>query len=223
MPNLPNKEAVIHNMEQGTEEWHRIRLAKLTASKANTIITPTGKPTTGEKLVDYIYQLKSEMIYGEHPLEVTIPNSAMQWGLDHEQEAREAYEQATGSDVLEVGFITGENQVTGYSPDGLVYNNHEYVKPIEIKCPKPSKLLKWMDKGVAPAEHIPQLAFALAITGFKEIDFIGYCPGLPPFIVTYGDDEYVSKMRIAMAKFTVQYAEISERLNDKIHGKEEAA
>ncbi len=35
---------IIHNMPQGSPDWHRMRLAKLTGTTFKSVIAPKGKP-----------------------------------------------------------------------------------------------------------------------------------------------------------------------------------
>jgi hypothetical protein len=53
----------IHNVEQGTEEWFRLRLGMPSASKFKDLVTPKGKPSaSGEK---YMYELLAERLSGK--------------------------------------------------------------------------------------------------------------------------------------------------------------
>lgn len=56
---------------------------------------------------------------------------AIQWGVEHEQEAIRAYEEATGNKVEPCGLLLAPNGLLGASPDGLVGQS----VVLEVKCP----------------------------------------------------------------------------------------
>lgn len=61
---------------------------------------------------------------------------ALQWGVDNEDPALWAYEQATGRTVLSCGFfVCLEHPILGASPDGVVFGEDGVMGVIEIKCP----------------------------------------------------------------------------------------
>ncbi len=101
----------LHDVIQGTPEWHAVRLGKMTASHAYTI------SVAGKGLSTYCRQLAGE-IYSGLPFEAYVSNN-MQIGKDEEDLARSAYEMTTGEEVLQVGFAEFE-PFFGASPDGLV-------------------------------------------------------------------------------------------------------
>jgi hypothetical protein len=58
---------------------------------------------------------------------------AVQWGKDHEEEAREEYEKVTMSKVTECGlFVSKKMPLFAASPDGILQSNNGLL---EIKCP----------------------------------------------------------------------------------------
>ena len=52
-----------YDIEQGSEEWHKLRLGKSTASNMHMIISPTGEKS--KQADKYINQLIAEQITGE--------------------------------------------------------------------------------------------------------------------------------------------------------------
>jgi hypothetical protein len=101
----------IHDVQQGTPEWHALRLEKMTASHAHTIAV------AGKGLSTYCRQIAAQIYTGMAFEGYT--SEAMQRGIDEEDFARGAYELATGADVVQVGFAEFEPYF-GASPDGLV-------------------------------------------------------------------------------------------------------
>ena len=104
---------------QRTYEWFNDRIGCLTASHAAAVILrqKNGKPYKAYE--DEMNRIIAERITGT-PIGVGT-TEAMQWGIDHEDEAKDAYELVTGNLVVNTVFIL--NTSINYfcaSPDGLV-------------------------------------------------------------------------------------------------------
>lgn len=159
---------------QQTSQWFEARCGCLTGSRAAAVLLKRrdGKPTAAYD--DLIDTLVCERVTNE-PVGIGNPPS-IQWGKDHEDEAREAYEIATGEIVDLVGFIHHPTiEFFGASPDGLVGDDGL----LEIKCPYSSKvhLQRFVDKEV-PQEYVPQMTIQLICTGRKWVDFVSFDPRL---------------------------------------------
>src|SRR5262245_12506754 len=114
---------------QGTAEWHAERLGKVTASRIADVVAKT-KTGWGASRANYMAELVAERLTGIP--QDTYVNVAMQWGLDHEAEARAAYEFRRDVEVIEVGFVSHPDIAeSGASPDGLIGIDGL----VEIKCP----------------------------------------------------------------------------------------
>lgn len=111
----------IYNCIQGSDEWHSLRLGKLTASHAQAIATQ------GKGLETLCRKLAYERFTGMR--EDGYKNEAMQLGNDEETFARSAYELETGYTIEQVGFVEW-NDFVGFSPDGLI---PEQFRGIEFK------------------------------------------------------------------------------------------
>ena len=161
------------NPFQRTSEWFEARCGCLTASRARAVIA---RKKNGEPYAEYGTVL--EQIVGERLTGVvssTGTTAAMQWGIDHEEEARDQYVIETGRDVALTGFI--EHPVVkwlGASPDGLVGDDGL----VEIKCPTTLVHIKRVAAGVVPEEYKPQMLVQLLCTGRKWVDFVDYDPRL---------------------------------------------
>lgn len=102
-------------------------------------------------------------------------NSAMQWGIEKEPEAKAAYEAKTGRIVQDVGFIDHPRiEFCGASPDGFVDDGL-----IEIKCPTTATHVSWILDGGIPEEHEAQMILQCAVTGRSWVDFVSYDPRMP--------------------------------------------
>jgi hypothetical protein len=157
---------------QGSAEWRAARLGKITASQFGKIVTPVrGQASTSKGACQYIREVAAEILTGrsvEQPV-----TRAMQWGIDHEQSARELYEALHKCDVQQVGFVHHpEEPFVGGSPDFLVGLDGGG----EIKCPEnPAIHIGYAIDGM-PSEHTPQVQGGLWLTHRKWWDFVSYHP-----------------------------------------------
>ena len=109
---------IVHDMEQGTPEWSRVRLGIPTSSRFDSLLTPkTLKPAKGD---GYLLELLTAWALGVSPNDGG--NRWTQRGTDLEAEGRRAYswEHNGGEPIGEVGFVTDDDGTVGCSPDGLV-------------------------------------------------------------------------------------------------------
>ena len=161
-------------MIQGSEEWLRARIGKVTASRVHDIVATTrsGGFTAGRK--NYLAELVTERLTGE-PAPKFV-SAAMANGTECEPEARAAYSFHADVDVEEVGFVEHPTIANaGCSPDGLVGGDGL----IEIKCPNTATHLETLLHGKIDVEYIHQMQFQLACTGRKWCDFVSYDKRLP--------------------------------------------
>ncbi|WP_040978813.1 YqaJ viral recombinase family protein, partial [Glaesserella parasuis] len=157
------------NCEQGTEEWLTARLGIPTATGVSNIVTPSGKKSSA--WTSYLAELVAESIEG---LTEGFKSSDMLRGNQLEEQARMAYEFATGNDVVQVGGVyRNADKDMMVSPDGLIPTLR---KGLEIKCPKMKTHIKYIIEGVVPSEYIIQVQVALWVTGYASWDFVSYCP-----------------------------------------------
>jgi hypothetical protein len=131
---------------QGTDEWHKARLGKVTASRISDMLAKTKAGKWGAGRDNYKTELVAERLTGE-PVEF-FESYEMRRGKEIEPEARKAYEWEFGVEVVEVGFIPHpEIEMAGCSPDGLIFPDgfvweqgisdarHDALGLVEIKCP----------------------------------------------------------------------------------------
>jgi hypothetical protein len=172
---------------QQSEEWERWR-ARPTASNFGLFCTPArGDYSSQATAYAAVIVAKRLGVYTEPP-----PSFWMEWGIEHEDNARHAYTQQTGRDVHEVGFILPDNtDAYGGSPDGLVDDD----AILEIKCPKPETLITYHANGVLPLEYRPQVQGLLLISGRPWCDFFAFHPELEPFLLRVeADPDYQAKI-----------------------------
>ena len=197
-------------MEQRTEEWHKARLGKVTASRVADVLA---KIKTGEAAArkNYKMELVVQRLTGE-PGE-SFTNAAMEWGTATEPQARMAYEAHTGNFVEEKGFIDHPTiEGFGCSPDGVVGEGL-----IEIKCGNTATHIDWLLDGKAPSRHIPQMMAQMACTGAKFCDFVSFDPRVPEdlqiFVIRVErDEEYIAEMEKEVKLFLQEVDDLHKQL-----------
>lgn len=160
-------------MIQGSEEWREARLGRVTASRVSDIIAKT-KTGSAASRANYAAELIAERLTGM-PQE-RYQNSAMEWGIQTEPEARAAYEFYRDVTVEEVGFIPHPDiPMSGASPDGLVGDNGL----VEIKCPNLATHISTLLIPAVPRNYMTQIHWQMACTGRQWCDFVSYDPRMP--------------------------------------------
>jgi hypothetical protein len=165
---------IVHNVEQGTPEWMRVRLGIPTASRINDVLTPkTMKPAAaGAK---YRNQLLAEWVLG-YPVDWGDAGGWAERGRDMEAEARAWYEMERDTEVERVGFITRADGMFGGSPDGLLGTDGG----IEIKCPAMHTHVGYLLDPQSLVDHYRgQVQSYLYLTGRAWWDLVAYNPDLP--------------------------------------------
>lgn len=171
---------IIHDCEQGTEEWRLLRAGMPTASEFSSIITSKGEPSKSMK--KYAMTLAAEL-YAKKPLEVFAGNYHTDRGTELEPQARAEYEFIIGHYVEQIGFVTDDKNKYGCSPDGLVGEDGM----TEYKCLKTdnhvSAMLFYKKYGRCPAEYVQQTQGQLFVCDRKWCDLVFYHPDLPMVVI----------------------------------------
>lgn len=185
----------ILDLEQGTEEWMSHRLGVPTASRFKDIVTPAkGEKSSSYK--GYMYELIAEKLINEKTN--GFKSEFMERGNEIEPLARASYEFIHEVEVKQVGMIFNDDMTIGISPDGLIGDNGG----LEIKCPKPSTLVKYMLDGGLPLEYKPQVMGSLWISGREWWDFLAFHPSMDFFqLRVYRDEAYIKKMEQHLSDF----------------------
>lgn len=152
---------IYKNVEQGTDEWHKLREDKLTASHAQAISAQGAglKTYISNKVIGLFSEGSKDRFYG----------SEMERGHIDEPIARMLYEFETGKEVQEVGFIEMSKNV-GFSPDGLVDEDGL----IEIKSRNDKIYFDLLITGKIDTKTLWQMEMALLISGREYCDFVAY-------------------------------------------------
>ena len=197
-------------MEQRTEDWFAIRLGKVTASCISKVTAKT-KTGWGAERANYKAQLVAERLTGQRQEGFT--NSAMQWGVDTEEAARNAYVFLEGNSVIEEAFVVHPTIAdAGASPDGLVGDDGL----LEIKCPNTATHIETLKGAAIPAKYVGQMQWQMACTGRKWCDFVSFDPRMPDDMQLFvkrldRDDDYIADLEKAVADFLAEVeADIAE-------------
>ena len=109
---------ILETATQRDDDWYAARCGKATASRFRDAMATlkNGDPAQAQR--DYLTELVVERLT-QMPAQ-RYATAAMQWGTEHEDAARAAYERRTGVAVEETGFVKHDALDAGCSPDGLV-------------------------------------------------------------------------------------------------------
>ena len=194
---------IIHNVAQGTPEWHEVRAGKVTASEFDSVLAQ-GRGGPSKTRQTYLYKLAGEIITGQ--VVESYSNANMERGKVMEDEARAWYE-LMHNPVEQVGFI--EEDRMGYSPDGLVGDKGA----LEIKTKFPHLLIPVLLSRDFPAEHKAQCQGGLMVSGREWIDLVCYWPGMPVAVHrAYRDEIYIAELRKAVSLFVEELDELTSKL-----------
>ena len=160
-------------MEQGSDEWIKARLGKVTASRISDVIAKT-KTGYGASRKNYLAELVAERLTNTPAEQYT--NAAMQWGIDNEALARSAYSFFRDAEVEEVGFVEHPRvPMSGASPDGLVGSDGL----LELKCPNTATHIDTLLAKTIPDKYLAQMQWQMACTERAWCDFASFDPRLP--------------------------------------------
>ena len=149
---------IIHECDQGSEQWEALRAGKITASRFDSIFT-AAKCEISKSSTKYIRELIAACCCPE--FKKWTGNRATDRGTEMEPIAREEFAKATGLSVKPVGFVTmeaGDNpycSAIGCSPDGLIVDDAgEYIAGLEIKAPYPDTHVGYVLDAAAAREEL---------------------------------------------------------------------
>ena len=189
----------VHDMAQGTPEWHAVRLGLPTASQFATIMAKgrAGEPSKTRQT--YLYKLAGERLTGE-PMD-SFSNHHMERGHEMEPQAREFYAFLRDAEPEQVGFIT--NGPKGCSPDSLIGGDGM----LEIKTKLPHLLIAAHESEGFPSEHWAQCQGQLWVAEREWVDLICYWPRMQPLIVrAHRDEVFIKRLSDAVDQFNDELA-----------------
>jgi hypothetical protein len=196
---------IIRDIEQGTPEWHDLRLGVLSSSRFKDLITTKGAPSTSRK--KYKNDLINEILTGERV--ESYKSKDMIRGNEREPESRAAYEFAHSVEVELVAFcFYDETKTFGCSPDGLIGEDGGF----ETKDALPHIQIERIENDWKGTEHFQQVQGSLYVTGRKWWDLQSYCRGLPIVTVRiYPDEKFIKALSIEIRMLINELKQIKER------------
>jgi hypothetical protein len=193
---------IIHRVEQGTVDWHRVRLGIPTASQFHRIITPKeGK--FSKQARPYMYRLVAERMLSQAFEDDLERVEWIEKGAINEPRAARAFMDRFKITLDRVGFITDNHARWGCSPDALTIA-HSKAAIVEIKCPQPwtqmGRLLDGMDE-----KYRPQVQGQLYIAELDRAHFFSWHEQMPAFhVLTERDEEYIARLADALLQFNAE-------------------
>lgn len=145
------------DIQQGTEEWHRIRYRKIGGTRS-------------KQLYDMSDALLVELV-GEHLEEFEMDldsyeSSDMIRGHELEPIALQRINEKFGLNLTPCGWLQNEDiPLIGYSPDGI---SEDLSIITEIKCPAMKKHTATLLNGIIPLDNINQCIHAFATNKHLE-------------------------------------------------------
>lgn len=200
--------AIIHEVQQRSDEWYKVRLGKVTASRAKDVLAigVRGGELTARK--NYREDIVGELLTGLPADPDQYINYEMKWGMVCEPIARGIYQMTNKCIVEDAPFFEHPNLKCGVSPDGLVTDTTTgEIGLLEIKCPRSSNhLFKSMITKSVPKEYIPQIQMQLWLTDRAWCDFVSFDSRLPRGLQIFiqrveRDDEYIAMLEVEIKKF----------------------
>ena len=172
---------IYHDVEQGSDEWKRIRSRLVTASQIGLLLTPTLKVSDNATSRAYLARIAIARQNGV--TEPSVSTFDMARGQFLEPLARDFYSKnilTLPESLPSPGMFVREEQdwALGYSPDGIPLGDGL----LEIKCPNMDNHVSTLRSWEVPPRYMPQLQAALLCSGASWIDFVSYYPSLEVFL-----------------------------------------
>ena len=184
-------------IEQGSSEWLKQRLGKITGSRIGDLMTSGKKGEMfGKTALSYIYEVCAERdllqkymdddyLFEIYQRQVSINNKFIELGHDNEDFAAERYQLVTECKLEECESIQHPTiSHFSASPDRIAIKDG-LRKVVEIKVPLPKTFMEYMAevkdnetlKSVNPKYYYQTMA-EMACTGLDKADFVVFCPFL---------------------------------------------
>lgn len=200
---------IFDTLEQGTDEWRRVRAGIPTCSEFDLVRAKPG-PRGGvtrelQGRTTYMRQLAGERITGE-PMP-HFETWAMRRGKEVEPQAARYYAITFDVELHRVGFVKNGN--CGGSPDYLVGKDGG----LEIKSADPHVQIERLETREIPSKHLWQCIGLLMVTGRRWWDYMSYSRGLPPLVLRIERDEAtIASLRVDVDDFNRELDELVERI-----------
>ena len=199
---------------QRSPEWYAARAGKVTASRVADVVAKTRAGWSASRGA-YLNQLLAERLSRE--LGSGLITSAMQWGIDHEADARLAYQLRSDVDVTDCGFVDHPTiAMSGASPDGIVGDDGL----VEFKCPNTSTHVATLIEQQVPDRYALQILWQLSCTGRAWCDFVSYDPRVSGDAAMYvqrvhRDDDKITELEQFVREFLEELDALTAMLDQR--------
>jgi putative phage-type endonuclease len=211
----------MHNIDtQRNDDWHNERLGIPTASRYKEVLTmPRSKAdqeagNLSQTALSYALDILAEKLTGQRK---SFSTAATEWGNLNEPLAVAHYQELTGCEVLECGFVRHQTIATGASPDGLIGIDGG----IEIKCPYNTSihLSNKLTKEV-PAEYYAQIQGQIWVCGLDWVDFVSYDPRIEgsasmSIVRVEPDQKFIDNIEKQVINFNDKLQQMYEQLTNE--------
>jgi predicted phage-related endonuclease len=153
--------------------WTEHKIGRISASRMKDLMA-YNQPTAAQKKEgitqgkesaarrNYRFELLSERITKRRKNHYVTP--AMEWGIEAEEEAKRAYELATGEMLMPIGFVLHPvYDWAGASPDALLPQ-----AVYEAKNPESTTFLEWYFSDTVPEDHYDQIQWQIRCCDNRE-------------------------------------------------------
>lgn len=174
-------------VEQGSEEWHEIRLPLVTGSEFKSVLAKTkaglskikaGQPITEKEEAAARRNYRAELVVQRLTGQVVerYRTRSMGWGNETEDLAALAYSLKTGNMVEKCGIFVHKERQIGVSPDRRIIGQKG---GLEIKCYELANHILCLRTNHMPPEHRAQVMGEIWAGDWDFVDFVSFAPELP--------------------------------------------
>ena len=193
---------------QGSEDWFKVRMGKITASRLSDLMRKTkyGESTYKTRLR---MELAIERITGKSTN--TFMNQAMHDGVEREPDARTLFEAATQKEVALCGSFNHPTiPNTSASPDGLIRGENA---TLELKCPTHVTHARNILSDTMDARYQHQVQWQICCTESDFAYFASYHPDFPPalrlkWVRVEKDDSIIKSLEEAVSQFDIEIEDL---------------
>lgn len=217
-----------HYMPQRSADWYQARIGLLTGSSAKHVLKERKRGTGDLKgRIDLRRRLVCERLTGLAVDDLLYQSEYMERGQQLEDEAFAAYEAQTGLIATRVGFLSHTTLKTGCSPDGYIGEWHNLTGIIELKVPKDTTHLAYIQGNALPDEYLGQVVHSLWLTGAPWCDFCSFNPRFPEPIELFRvrierDDTTIAAYELAVNLFLLEVERDEQAIRERMKQQEAA-
>lgn len=213
---------ILHQIDQRSELWDRLRAGIPTASEFDRVLreyNKKGEQTAANigKIEKYAHRKVAELFL-KRPVKKELYTRSIEWGQIQEENAVMLYELTYNLKTETVGFVTTDDGHFGASPDRFVDGNGM----MECKAPDEDTHISYLinpDKLAKAYEH--QTQGQLFVCDERDwVDLYSYHPEMPPVVIRIErDPEYQARLAEDLENFRTVMNGMIERLVEQGHMK----